>query len=75
MNDQICITTKDGRPLTVAQNKIRSPRSILLFTLDALLKRGNRWEIIQFIRQQGERLGLELGDYHIRQIHQDKDRN
>jgi hypothetical protein len=66
MNSKIFITTKNGSTVSVPLSRLRSPRAVLLFTLDSLSKSGNRNEIIQMIKKQGERLGLELNAYEVR---------
>ena len=66
MSDKIIVITKNGSTVSAPLSKLRSPRSILLFTLDCLAKSGNRREIIEMIKTAGVRLGLELGAYEVR---------
>ena len=72
MNDKILISTKNGSVVSAPVQRLRSPRAILLFTLDCLSKHGNRWEIIQMIKSEGQRLGIELGDYNVMPAREDK---
>ena len=72
MTDKIIITTKNGSVVSAPLRKLKSPRAVLVFTLEALLKYGNRREIIQMIKDNGTRIGLELNAYDIQRVQEDK---
>lgn len=58
---EIILPQKHGGALTYDLDRIRSPRALLALVYEALHRGARRLELLEFIKSEERRLGLELG--------------
>jgi hypothetical protein len=61
MTKTIILPLKHGGSITYDSDRIRSPRALLALVYEALHRGARRPELLEFIKSEERRLGLELG--------------